>query len=310
MAHFLIPAGASPRSYDVDNKLAPGSVWRVSIPANGSLDVGLYGGAGLHVRSNNPSVVPSIAERVSGNIRILTLRGSALGTSMIEVGPSGRPVWIALQARVGPSSATTAPNPITLAEQAKPGVNVWAFAATSAIVGFKNQLSSGISVLGSLQQTTIDAMKAHFALTASTESVLVHLDFVARVYQSIQHTLANSKVIFRGVDRATAALHFQKANDASWDPPPAYVLRGTPYIYFTPKFNTNFGKFCRMAMVMHECAHFANLGVADHAYEHQPAYATLTPAKATHNASSYPTFAAHVTRGFDQPRYGAGNPTL
>jgi hypothetical protein len=35
MAHFLKPSGGSAAGYDVDGKLAPGSVWRMRIlPAN------------------------------------------------------------------------------------------------------------------------------------------------------------------------------------------------------------------------------------------------------------------------------------
>ena len=65
------------------------------------------------------------------------------------------------------------------------------------------------------------------------------------------------------------------------------MLRGTHSVYFTPQFNAKSGPFCRMAMVLHECAHFADVNVADSAYEHQPAYATLTPALATRNWSSF-----------------------
>src|SRR4051812_36801932 len=98
MAHFLIPSGAAPLPYDVDGKAAPGSVWRMSVPLGGSAEIGLFGGAGLLVRSNNTGTVPSsFAERSSGNIRILKLQGSAVGTAMIEAGPPGQQPWIVLQ---------------------------------------------------------------------------------------------------------------------------------------------------------------------------------------------------------------------
>jgi len=282
----------------------------MSVPLGGSAEIGIYGAAKLAVRSNNPGTVPSsFVERTSGDIRILKLQGTAVGTAMIEVGPTGQKPWIVLQVQVG-MGATSGPDPVALAEQAKPGVNAWILAATSAITAYKRMIMSGMPALAAVQQPTIDALNTHFHLNSSTPGLLSQLDFIQRIFQSVQNTLTNSKPIFKRVDRATAAVHFQKTQVAAWVPPPAYVLRGTQSVYFSPEFNTKYGPFCRMAMVLHECAHFADVGVADHAYEHQPAYATLTPALATHNASSYPTFAAHVSRGFDKPRYGAGNPSL
>ena len=59
MAHFLAPPGGSSTGYDVDNKLAPKSIWRMQVAVGTERTVALWGGAGLFVRSNNPSVVPT-----------------------------------------------------------------------------------------------------------------------------------------------------------------------------------------------------------------------------------------------------------
>jgi hypothetical protein len=77
MAHFLKPDFAPSTGYDVDNKLAPGSVWRMQIPLGKKLTIALCGGAGWSINSNNPAVVPNdgFDETASGALRLLTLSG-------------------------------------------------------------------------------------------------------------------------------------------------------------------------------------------------------------------------------------------
>jgi hypothetical protein len=102
MAHFLVPPGGGGIGYDVDSKLAPGSIWRRQIAVGTERTVALWGGAGLFVRSNNPAVVPTptpAKETKSGDLRILHFSGMALGTSMLEVG-QGTQVWASLQVQV------------------------------------------------------------------------------------------------------------------------------------------------------------------------------------------------------------------
>ena len=100
MAHFLVPPNGSGVGYDVDSKLAPGSVWRMQVPLGSAHDITLGGGAGLFVRSNNPGVVPNaFSESQNGDLRVFTLSGAALGTSMLEAG-KGEQVWISLQVQV------------------------------------------------------------------------------------------------------------------------------------------------------------------------------------------------------------------
>ena len=100
MAHFLVPPNGSGVGYDVDSKLAPGSVWRMQVPLGSAHDITLGGGAGLFVRSNNPGVVPNaFSESQNGDLRVFTLGGAALGTSMLEAG-KGEQIWISLQVQV------------------------------------------------------------------------------------------------------------------------------------------------------------------------------------------------------------------
>jgi hypothetical protein len=102
VAHFLKPPHGRSAGYDVDNKLAPGSVWRMQIPVGERRTVALWGGDGLTIRSNNPSVVPNdnFAETADNDVRILSLFGGSTGTSLLEVGTGGA-VWIILQVQVG-----------------------------------------------------------------------------------------------------------------------------------------------------------------------------------------------------------------
>lgn len=90
MAHFLKPDAAPPAPYSIDNKLAPGSLGKITIPPGGTLEVALWGGAGLKVTSKNNTVVPSdrITERPYGDLRILSLYGGSIGSSLLETGGS------------------------------------------------------------------------------------------------------------------------------------------------------------------------------------------------------------------------------
>src|SRR6188768_1961460 len=103
MAHYLAPPGPQP-GYDVDNRLAPGSIWRIQIPVGQRREVVLWGGVGLAVSSNNPAVVPNdgfreIMSRGDG-LRTLSLLGHTTGTSILEA-KMGSATWCALQVQVG-----------------------------------------------------------------------------------------------------------------------------------------------------------------------------------------------------------------
>lgn len=114
MAHFVIPPDEGPTGYDVDGKHAPGSVWRMQIRLGGARRIGLWGGAGLFVRSNNPMVVvvDTDHEETRGDLRVLNLTGERVGTSLIEVG-KGSAVWIRLQVQVL-QPVTTSPHTLII----------------------------------------------------------------------------------------------------------------------------------------------------------------------------------------------------
>ena len=110
MAHFESPPDGLLGEYDIDGKLALGSVWRMSIGLDGDgADIALHGGAGLSVRSNDPSVVANpIPERAAGTRRVFRLRGAKLGVTMLQAGLSGSTPdswaagspWVSLQVQV------------------------------------------------------------------------------------------------------------------------------------------------------------------------------------------------------------------
>ena len=102
MAHFFAPNNRTD-GYDIDNKLAPGSVWRMRILTGQRRVIGLWGGAALEVNSNNPGVVPNDgflvnASRADG-IQMLSLLGKAPGPAMLETRLNGNP-WCSLQMHV------------------------------------------------------------------------------------------------------------------------------------------------------------------------------------------------------------------
>ena len=67
-----------------------------------------------------------------------------------------------------------------------------------------------------------------------------------------------------------------------------------------------------MAILIHEATHLVDFESGkpeNHVSEFSPAYDAQTAEQSMHNPSSYATFAWHVTRGFDRPRFGLGGVT-
>lgn len=240
-------------------------------------------------------------------------------------GEAGRDTLTRLDALVragggAPPSPAPAPmnDPKALAELMKPMVLLWVANSLRAIGAYEQQLKTGLPDLLGINKVTVDALEVHFHLSKSGSGPLVPLATIRNTFSKVVNVLGASATVFRSVDAPSAAADFQKQGDASFVPPPAYVLGSGPRrgIYFTPSFktprvnNSGFGPNCLTAMVLHECIHYVDANAPDHAYEHQPAYDTLPTEKAIHNPSSYASFAGHVTKGFDKPRYGAGTPSL
>jgi hypothetical protein len=84
----------------------------MQVPLGSGNKIALAGGAGLFVRSNNPGVVPNaFRESQNGDLRVFTLGGAALGTSMLEAG-KGEQIWISLQVQVvSPAALLVQPIP-------------------------------------------------------------------------------------------------------------------------------------------------------------------------------------------------------
>jgi hypothetical protein len=111
MAHFVKPPGSGSEGYDADNNGAPGSLWRVRVPLRGTRTVALWGGAGLKVTSNNPTVVPNdrLKELApAGDLRVFELYGASAGGSWIDVWGQDNAFWIRLQAQVTAESVDPA----------------------------------------------------------------------------------------------------------------------------------------------------------------------------------------------------------
>jgi hypothetical protein len=92
MAHFEIPtSGAVDAYYDiVDNEaVAVGQVWRMRVAPDVAKapEVALFGGTGLDVLSNNPTVVDNpLDERSLDGRRIFRIVPKANGTTLIHFG--------------------------------------------------------------------------------------------------------------------------------------------------------------------------------------------------------------------------------
>jgi len=124
VAHFQLSPEGGIFDYFADNALAPGSLARVSFPPGYSVEIALWGGAGLSVRSTNDSVVKNpLNERLSADrqLRIFTLSSQTPGYAQIEFGvgehvdedtrqwvwPQGGPVAGVGGSRSGPPSQCT-----------------------------------------------------------------------------------------------------------------------------------------------------------------------------------------------------------
>ena len=243
------------------------------------------------------------------------------------------------------SPAATKPKPVSppppapktgkdLAEKIKPTTEGWVSNALLVLKSYEDMILAGFGDPLKLHATTVDALNTHFHLDKSKNSVTLDLATIRKTFSDVADALKNSATIFKNVDLAAAAAAFQKSKDPNFVAPPAYTFfkgHSSEGIYFTPLFKTprvgnqGFGPNCLAAMVLHECVHYVDQNAPDYAYEHQgnplhdtpfaplytgPDYENLPPQHAMHNPSSYACFAAHLVKGSDKPRYGAGNPSL
>ncbi len=169
-------------------------------------------------------------------------------------------------------------------------------------------LESGASL--SLGTPRWNALQTHFHLnfqvTTGTARALTKADlaFIRRNYLAVANVFNNSVFAFENGPSAKPGS-------------PASGSFDKQKIFFAPlykDFDTPDGKAIgprsRAAILVHEAVHLTdNLSGDDattHISEFDSRYETQSADNAIHNASSYATFAWHVTRGFDRPRFGLG----
>lgn len=245
MAHFLKPPGASSTGYDVDGKLAPGSIWRIQIPVGQSREVAVWGGAGLWIKSNNPAVVPNdgFKARNSGDLKILALNGRSLGTSMLEVG-DGPNLWISLQvqvvvasatqtmARTGPQLGSDGPIPSQLMSTVKTAINIaWTLNDKPEFISAFNE------VLSKLTGTTAPSNAYALALN--------------KMILNLADTSTNAKVKRTIADDAVDVR--QKALSG---PTPAMSERNGRSVWLR-RFSLEKGVNAVVANIFHEAVHLA-----------------------------------------------------
>ncbi|MEP7075753.1 MAG: hypothetical protein ABI878_08070 [Acidobacteriota bacterium] len=143
MAHFFKPDAGDPAAYDVDGRLAPNSVWRVRIAPGSTLQIGLWGGQKLWVRSTNDGVVRNngFSKTTQGDLTFLTLTAAAAGDCKIETG-EGPGVWVTLEVEVGATPTATLNTATQLGTYS--GFNA------AATVKHFHQGKEGIDLLGGL----------------------------------------------------------------------------------------------------------------------------------------------------------------
>jgi peptidoglycan hydrolase-like protein with peptidoglycan-binding domain len=163
-------------------------------------------------------------------------------------------------------------------------------------------------------EVMISALNTHFGFdrkenAATTDDSL--LDTIVDNFSKDKDALTRSATVFQSVTQAQ-----YDADRPGKSLVPAYASTSR-WVKFTTMFKrwdsttaTGYGDQTRAAMLIHECIHFVDTAAPDHAYEWQGEYDALKAEKAVHNPSSYATFAAHIARGYDRPRPGAGNQWL
>ncbi|MEJ1157384.1 hypothetical protein [Prosthecomicrobium sp. N25] len=215
---------------------------------------------------------------------------------------------------VPPGPAPNAPDPKTSAEGAKPLAAALVADAVGAILQYALSAMNGFDMPRSPLIRT--ALETHFRFGTDgggrAENDL--LDVILANYREVQGVFQNSGTIWRSATESEWKADTGKTDPAGMDP--AYAVHRS-YIKFTPAFRPwdpdrrqGQGPQSAAAILIHESIHYVDRGAPDFAYEWQPNYEFLTIDEAIHNPSSYASFAAHIRRGFDRPRPGAGNPSL
>lgn len=213
-----------------------------------------------------------------------------------------------------------------LALKSIPTVTAWITFTTFTLSNYKQSLLSGLGDPLGLFKVVAEALNTHFHFDQISDPV-PRIDKILANYGKIVASLATNGAKWNNATKREAQVEFKKEGDDTWVPPPAYA-KADQGVWFSPQFRewdatakTGYGPNCRAAMVLHESSHFIDQAIIDYAYEWKTIpfpclgpfvnghfYNTLDPDLALKNASCYACFAVHVSRGSDEPRYGAGNP--
>jgi len=232
----------------------------------------------------------------------------------------------ALNARATEADARTVPDPdpdpATQARQDAAQASIWGMAGQAAISGvikFVEQ-TGGVSGFDAIVEA---ALAAHFHITSATPraEALRLLGIIRRNFNADLVELSNG-FHFHSVQRRE--MHTDFAGAVVKEAPGYTPFTSPRRMCWSPLFHPRrgpksgfewtglgFGPKCRAAMVLHEPIHFVDPHANFDTYEWGPDYAALNADRASHNASSYPSFAAQVAERStlpQGPRYGAGRP--
>jgi hypothetical protein len=197
-------------------------------------------------------------------------------------------------------------DPSEMATRSIPQALTWANAALNAIAELEK---------GSTDAVFRTALQSHFKITPSDTHLLA---IVKDNFTKAVASLNRGKAAYQSVSRKQMEIDLGPHKDA-----PGYTMPATHIIRWTPLFHARtsgprpgmqwtgdgFGPMCRAAMVLHEPIHAVDAHADFDVYEWGPEYTSMNAQRSVHNASSYPSFAAHVSeRSTDPmgPRYGAG----
>jgi hypothetical protein len=153
-----------------------------------------------------------------------------------------------------------------------------------------------------------DALQKHFHMLPQVSSSLgravtqADLDFIKQNYQEVLQVFLNSSITFRNGPSVSDFPARGSFTDQK-------IFFGTAFKDFDTPDSKAIGPNSRAAILVHEAIHLTDNRSGEpniHISEFDPLYDTMSADDALHNPSSYATFAWHVKRGFDQPRFGLG----
>lgn len=211
-------------------------------------------------------------------------------------------------------------DPATLALGGIDQATIWASAALRAVDRAVEEIDAGGTLAG-IDPLHLAALGGHFRLHSAMSGPQSRgfLETIRRNYRGALDTLRRAQSVFVSVSRRQASL--DQAPSAPgytrFSEPIRWSQMFHPWVGEPPNrpgldwTGSGFGPKCRAAMVLHEPIHHVDIRGNFDIYEHGPEYLSMTPERACHNASSYPSFGAHV---FERsplplgPRYGAGRP--